>query len=477
MDSSGRVGPMKILFLRVSRVLAILLLCRSAFVYAQTGQRPAVLLISIDGLRPDYVTQTDQHGLKIPNLRRMLRDGAHADAVRGVLPTVTYPSHTTILTGVSPVRHGIYQNAMFDPLGKNMDGWYWYSQDIRVPTLWEGASKSGYTVGSINWPVSVAARSLNYVIPEYWRASNSEDVKLIAALSTPGLLDELQKRFGPHIVDFNNAVPADWMRTHYAEVLIREKHVDFLTLHLASLDHFEHETGPTSSQSLASLEEIDKMVGVLEETMRAQFPQTVVCVVSDHGFIQTDHQFNPKIAFIKAGLMTVSSKSGRLAVTEWKAEPWTTGGGAFVVLENPADTSTRMSVEHLLHELAADPANGIENILDRQAIAALGGTPDAEFFIDMKAGFLTANNLDGPLVREAKTGGAHGYSPSRPDMRASFFIIGRGVRPGLNLGDIDMRSIAPTLAKILGASLPAADLPPLEISAPAAPQRKSRSQR
>jgi predicted AlkP superfamily pyrophosphatase or phosphodiesterase len=59
-----------------------------------------VLLISVDGLRPDYVTQADKHHLRIPNLRQMLAHGTHGDGVVGVFPTVSYPSHTTLVTGV-----------------------------------------------------------------------------------------------------------------------------------------------------------------------------------------------------------------------------------------------------------------------------------------------------------------------------------------------------------------------------------------
>src|SRR5262245_9338281 len=61
---------------------------------------PAVLVISVDGMHPDYVLKADQYGLKIPTLRHILSDGVHASGVRGVLPTVTYPSHTTMMTGV-----------------------------------------------------------------------------------------------------------------------------------------------------------------------------------------------------------------------------------------------------------------------------------------------------------------------------------------------------------------------------------------
>src|SRR5690242_4926543 len=91
---------------------------------AAAGAGPAVaapvLLISIDGLRPDYVTQADAHGLKIPNLRRFLSEGSYADGVVGVVPTITYPSHTTLVTGAWPAEHGIYSNITFDPLDANL---------------------------------------------------------------------------------------------------------------------------------------------------------------------------------------------------------------------------------------------------------------------------------------------------------------------------------------------------------------------
>src|SRR4029077_17837069 len=81
----------------ILRFLTITLLAgTSAF-----GQR-AVAVISIDGMHPDYVLKAGEHGLRIPNLRRYLRDGVHASSVRGVLPTVTSPSHTTMMTGVWP---------------------------------------------------------------------------------------------------------------------------------------------------------------------------------------------------------------------------------------------------------------------------------------------------------------------------------------------------------------------------------------
>src|SRR5688572_2889357 len=72
-----------------------------------------VLIISIDGLKP--ATYTSPGPAKIPTLRKLAQEGAWADGVIGVLPTVTYPSHTTMITGVLPSVHGIPNNLIFDP--------------------------------------------------------------------------------------------------------------------------------------------------------------------------------------------------------------------------------------------------------------------------------------------------------------------------------------------------------------------------
>jgi len=410
---------------------------------------PGVVVISIDGMRPDYVLKADEHGLKIPHLRRLMKDGAYATGVRGVLPTVTYPSHTTILTGAWPVKHHIYSNVVFDPLDRNLAGWMWYAEDIAVPTLWEAASKAGMVVGSVSWPVSVAARGIAYDIPEYWRASKfpGEDLKLLRAISTPGLVNAIEKDTGPYITDLDEAEKGDRQRTRYAVWILRNKHAQFMTVHLASLDHLEHAHGPFSPEANATLEEIDAEVGELE----AAAPNAILCVLSDHGFTLAHHTFNVVSAFVEEGLVTMTNKK----VTDWKAYPDLEGGSAAIILK---DESVRAKVAKLLARLAADPKNGIAQILEPRQIAAFGGRPDAAFWIDMQSDFaITATTYP------EKSAGIHGYAPPNPQLLAAFFIAGPKIKSGVNLGEIDMRSIAATLARAMGISFPSADLPALPV--------------
>jgi predicted AlkP superfamily pyrophosphatase or phosphodiesterase len=437
---------------------------------AWAAEQRAVALISIDGMHPDYVLKADEHGLRIPNLRRFLRDGIHASSVRGVLPTVTYPSHTTMITGVWPAKHGIGSNVAWDPLRKNQDGWNWYSEDIQSPTLWQAASRAGYTVGSISWPVSVGAPGVQFNIPEYWRAQTEDDLKLLHAISTPGLIEEFQKSVGPYSVDLNAAQTGDWFRTHYAIALIQKKGVRFLTLHLGALDHLEHDSGPFSPAANKALEEIDRMIGEIDAAMRTADPKAAVCLVSDHGFATVDHELNLNVAFVSAGLMTPNPKTGRnvAGILDWKAEPWIQAGSAAIVLKDPKDQAVRNQVERLLHTLAADPNNGIAQILESKAIATLGGTPAAAFWVDMKTNYSIGSALSGPLVRTTGIRGTHGYSPTHPELQASFLLLAPDTRKGVDLGAIDMRSFAPTLAVLLGVPFPSADLKSLPVLQPVA---------
>lgn len=438
-----------------------------AMMQSATGHRP-VLLISIDGLHPDNVLQADAHGLKIPTLRRLLREGAHATSVRGVLPTVTYPSHTTMLTGVWPIKHGIPANVPFDPLNKNAGVWYWYAEDIKSPTLWDAATAAGYVVGSVSWPVSVAAPGIRYNIPEYWRAMGSpEEIKLVRAISTPGLVKELEPIAGPYTNDLADVIPGDQARTRYAIALIKQKQVRFLTIHLAGFDHVEHEAGPYSAEAFKVLEAIDSMVADLDQAMRAADPTAITCIVSDHGFAPITKETHLNAALVEAGLLrlTPPRPAAPRAIADWEAAAWNFGGAAGIMLKNPNDQAMVTKVGDLLHKLAADPANGIAGILDRQQIAAMGGGSQASFIVDMKPGWAVGGALEGPVARDRPTkGGTHGYAPTHPELRAAFFIAGQGIPPGLDIGDIDMRAIAPTLAQLMGVALPTADLPPLQLS-------------
>ncbi len=426
----------------------------AAGVQSQEPAPPLLVMISVDGMRPDYIMEADAHGGKVPNLRRFLKEGTYAEGVVGVVPTVTYPSHTTLITGVWPAKHGVFANTTFDPLRQNQEGWYWYTEDIRVPTLWDAAAAAGRTTASIQWPVTVGAH-ITWDIPEFWRASTPDDAKLLRAVSTRGLLEEAKAELGEYRGGIDTSAQGDENRGRYTEWILEKKHPALLTLHLSSLDHIEHETGPFSPEAIAVLETIDATIGKIRATAERLAPgRTYIAVVSDHGFVRTDAQLNLFPLFRDANLITVNDKG---KITDWKAIPWVTGGSAAIILKDPKDEATVSHVRELLANLASDPANGIDRILEADEVHKRGGYPPATFFVGLKPGWRTGSTLDGPVLSKTKVGGTHGALPDLPDLHASFFLIGPGVPAGKSLGTIDMRDVAPTLAHEVGLALPSAD--------------------
>ena len=426
---------------------------------AGVARAAPVLMISIDGLRPGDVLEAPARGIRVPVLTRLAQQGAYAIGVRGALPTVTYPNHTTLVTGVWPARHGVAGNIVFDPLRENMDGWYWYASDIKVPTLWDAVHATGRPVASLGWPVTVGAASIDANIPEYWRAHDAEDAKLERALATPGLPEAIERQGGAPLVDTGDTSPdADALKAKNAVALIELKRPALFTLHLSSLDEVEHAFGPGSPQAKAALERIDGEVGDIVAAARRVQPEVVVAIVSDHGFAPVEHDTSLGTAFVQAGLIRLGADGKPVS---WDAEPWSFSGSAAVVLAHPDDAALRARVAALLDRLAADPASGVGRVIDRAQVAAMGATPMADFFVDARLGYSFGGRLSGPLVGPPTVRGTHGYFPDHPEMRATLILQGPGLAAHGSLGEVDMRDIAPTLARLMGVALPSADGKPL----------------
>lgn len=427
-----------------------------ALLLASPAAASPVLLISLDGLRPGDISDAKARGMNLPVLSGLRAEGASAQGVVGVLPTLTYPSHTTLVTGVSPGRHGVVNNLTFDPEQKNQGGWYWYTSDVKVPTLWQAAHAAGLSTANVHWPVTVGATGIDENLPQIWRAGTEDDRKLLTALATPGLVARLERRVGaryPQGID--ETVEGDAQRVAFAEALLADK-PQFTTVYLAGIDHTEHHDGPDSAAAKAAIEATDALVGRLVRAARTAMPDVTVVVVSDHGFLPVSTDINLFKPFIDAGLITLDAKG---QVTGWQAMPWIAGGTAAIRLARPDDTALLAKVRGVLAAMAANPAYKIASVLDRSAIAKAGGDGEASFLVAMQPGTETGRDPAAPIAKPSTYKGMHGYVPWDPAMRSTLIVAGPGIAKGKDLGVVDMRAIAPSIARRLGASLPSAEMP------------------
>jgi predicted AlkP superfamily pyrophosphatase or phosphodiesterase len=412
------------------------------------AHRPHVLMISVDGMKPEYVIRADEHGLKLPTLRRFLTEGSYADGVEGVVPTVTYPSHTTLVTGVWPIEHGILSNTVFDPMLKRKGEWYWFFNEVKTETLYQAADDAGFTTAAVGWPVTVGA-PIDYLIAEF---AQSEKVALpqTDTIRPAGLKERLA-------IDFPDSADGDDRKTAWTVGIIKAYNPNFVLAHLDDLDHQEHSHGPFSSEANRTIEKIDGQVGQIIDAELAQNPDAMIVVVSDHGFVRVDHHVALNALLARAGLIRLAPKG----ISGWDAQAWEAGGTAAIVLSDPNDADVRRRVGELLAKAAADPAYGINRVIEHDEVVKTGGFPDAAFVVDFKPGWSTGGGLRGAVLTDAPGTGTHGYMPGHPELRSSFFAMGGAIAKGRDLGLIDMRRIAPTVAEMLGVKLPAAKLSPL----------------
>lgn len=267
-----------------------------------------LLVISIDGLDHRYLRDADSLKLRIPNLRRLVREGAWADrGVIGVMPTVTFPSHTSIVTGVRPDEHGILSNNRPKEDGGER---YFFANLLKAPALWDAARKKGLKVAGVHWPVTVGSPSFDFDFPEHFkrRQGAGMDWAATAEKATPGLVERMIERYPSMSTEWID----DRVRALATIYLLKYEKPDLLLLHLVDHDSEAHETGPFSLHAKAMLERTDELLG---DILAAKAPAMAVALVSDHGFERVDEVVNLHALLRQAGIEAALQSSGVLATT------------------------------------------------------------------------------------------------------------------------------------------------------------------
>ena len=413
-----------------------------------------VLVISVDGMVASLYNLLAAK-IHISNLPRLRRQGSYADGVLGVYPTLTYPSHTTIVTGRMPAEHGIYSNLSSREPGKNPRDWFWFSKAIKVPALWDEARAHRLTTGTVFWPVTAGAL-IDWDVPEIWdpNSATQVDPMYVARFATPGLLFEALLAIGPP----QPGQELDVTRTRLAAFILQKYKPNLLLVHLCDLDSVEHEFGPNSPQAAATLEKIDGHIGELlaADQTAGLADSTDVFVVSDHGFLPVGAEIKPNVLLVRAGLLTVDENGtisgGRIATVS--------NDGSFFIYWPDSD-DLHATVRQALKPLRDQSL--LWGVVDRSGLKDLGAEPAAQMALEAPTGYAFSSEAVGDLLSRGKSiTGTHGYLPFRRELEASFIAWGPDIRAGVDLHTIRMTEIAPTILKAMGIDDPNfGDEPPL----------------
>lgn len=382
--------------------LAVVALSACA-ITAPKPQRPyaPLILISIDGYRADYLSRG-----RSPALARLADDGVHAQALRSAFPTLTFPNHYTIVTGLYPDHHGIVNNRMVDPAsGKRFvyndpkttaDPLWWGGEP-----LWVSVEKQGLHAATMYWPGSDV--EIDGVRPEHWHTFDKK-------VTPDQRVDQVLQ----------------WLD------LPQDQRPNFVTLYFDTVDHTGHESGPDSVDVDAALQLVDNALGHLIDGLkqRGLKDSTNIVIVSDHGMTPSgadktialdDVVALDKIDLINAGVLAgIAAKPGREAEVE----------KALLVPHEHMTCWRKTQMPPRLH---------------------YGTNPRIPPYLCLADdGWITGTREDLKRPGRHFSLGEHGYDNDDPQMQALFVANGPAFRHGLTVPEFDNVNIYPLLTTILG---------------------------
>lgn len=455
MQASGRA--------RLSlRTLLVLLLITVSVVSTPPGSAqpasPIVILVTIDGLRGDYIGAADPYHLKIPNLRRLMREGSRSERTFSVFPTLTGTAHTALVTGTWAKKHGILGNNRFDP-----SVWSWTEDsydrqppyadhaDIKATTLWTAARARGLKTAAVAWP-QVGGGPIDYRIGIAVASTAEESRARTLRSASPGWVEKVQEKLGPLVaLDLRMA---DHMKALVAAEILRAFAPAFLAVHFSLTDSVQHAMGPGTHEALAAVEDTDHNIGVLVGAIESAGlrDRAVLIVTGDHGFLPLHTQLAINLPLVEAGLI-VRGGDGR---PDWQAmiAPNRGLGSLYVKAGAAPDVAARARAALESYE-ARYPRRF--RLLSRADLDHYGADRDAVLGIEPFPGYVLDARLGPPFATVHGRAAGHGYRPDTPGMETGLILWGSGIRAGVVLPETQTIDVAPTIARILGLGLPDAD--------------------
>jgi predicted AlkP superfamily pyrophosphatase or phosphodiesterase len=433
--------------IRRRALLTLLLLAALAPLAFAAPAARHVVLISIDALRPAFYLDD---AYAAPTLRALVKAGSHARAVTPVFPSVTYPGHATIVTGVRPARHGIPFNRIWAPPATGR--WYEEATDLRAPPLWDVARAAGLTTAAVSWPATLGAK-IDWLIPERDYYARSEPLELLRQATTPGLIERLG--LTPSAEMFKNVAQWDQFLASAAAGIIRGMRPNLLLLHLVQMDYFQHRDGLDGADVKPALARVDAHIAAIAAALREAgiAGQTTVIVTGDHGFQDVRQWVQVNEILARAGLGGCP-----WSAPDWRATAHVSGGSAAVFVsasagaEGAGGAAAGAGAASRAEEALRREARDRYTIVTRRELDSLGALPGAAFALEAAPGWAIAG-VCGEGVETPGRGGTHGFLPSRTSMSTGFIAAGAGVRAGVALERTGLVDVAPTAARLLGLTM------------------------
>lgn len=420
------------------------------FSLAAAEKNRHVIVVSLDG----FATHTLRDpAVPFPVLRKMMAEGASAEAMIPINPTVTWPNHTAIVSGVNAATHGVIYNGLpvRPGIGKALktEPWVPKTELVQAKTVYDAAHAAGLTTAEVDWVAIYKPPTVTWAFPEIpSREGAIEQEMLKAGALTEDDLNGWSKA---------NILQRDEIWTRAAVHIIEKHKPNLLMYHLLATDSTQHSYGTKSLAANAALVLADRQLQkILDAVDRAGIKdRTTIFVVSDHGFKTYHHLIHPNALLKQKGLLRNPDDNDGWVVPE--------GGTAHVYV-------TREEKRKEVLDAFRTAIPGMTQVISPDEYAKWGYpkvTPNgrmADLVLAAANDYAFDGAFDGAVSTDIPAGaarGAHGYLNSDPDMQAILVASGAGIKRGVKTPSKPNVDVAATIAKLLGVDLKGIEGKPL----------------
>ena len=391
----------------------------------------------------------------LPHFKKIWDRCARVNKVRSIYPSITYPCHTTMMTGVYPDRHGIVNNEQVIP-GEKHSKWVHFRESVQAKTIFDYAHEAGLTTAAVFWPVTGNDPSIDFLVDEYWpqtpeetseecfrNSGSNEDV--IEHIIKPNLNIQRHRKH-PFCDMFVNGMAADMIRRYKPNLLM---------IHPANIDAARHNTGVFSDAVTHALHEIDLWFGQVYNACEDAgiLDDTDFFIVSDHGQMNIVRVIAINALLADAGFITVDENGNWV---DYKAFCKSAALSGHIYMKDPSDEKTKAELHAYLNKLCDDGVWGITRVYTAEEAKEEEHLAGGFSFVIEADGYTSyTNEWVRPFVRsydltDYKTGrGTHGHHPDK-GAQPTLFAFGPDIEPGVVIDRAHLVDEAPTFARALG---------------------------
>ena len=400
-----------------------------------------LFIISLDALG-----YSDEDVYKnLPFFKKCINQGTWIRRFKSIYPTLTYPIHSTVVSGRYPTSHGIDNNLKLEPEKQKMD-WYWDEVELKGDSIFRAAKRKNLKVAAFRWPAT-GFGDISFNLPEAWSFDGEYLKDHLMRKGSSDFILELEEKFGEFTAESTQDEKDEYI-SKAAAYTFEKYQPDITFMHLVDVDHIKHRYGAKHFGINRGIERLDKRLDELFENISKIRPldEINIMFMSDHSQIDTSVGIRLNKMLEEMNLL-IPNPDG--TTNDYEAYFLTCGGSAALYLKNPADKELIEKIENRILELEIE---GIDRIFSEQEIKNMGASSRAVLWVEAKEGFAFEATAIGEIISEenvVNVAGNHGFLPEKEGNLAMGIFVGPAFHKGKIIEMEELIRFAPTVDKIL----------------------------